>query len=181
MTNLIHHFAVPTRDSVSSANQSIFDQFHSGIGFVPNLYATFAYSETALGDYLKLQGRKSSLSLKEKEVINLVVSQVNECRYCLAAHTLLAQKAGFSEKQTIEIRRGEFPSDTKLDALTKFVRSVAENRGRASEEERASIFDAGYTQGNVVDMVIMIGDKIITNYLHNVTDVPVDFPEAPSL
>ncbi len=181
MTTRKQLFGVPTRDEVSEENKSFFDKLQSGLGFIPNLYATLAHSETALGDYLRLQGRKTSLSFKEKEIINLAVSQVNDCKYCLAAHTLLAQKAGFTEMQTIAIRRGDFPEDSKLDALVRFSRSVAENRGHISEEDRASIFDAGYTEGNVVDIIVLIGDKVITNYLHNVTEVPVDFPEAPAI
>ena len=173
--------SVPTRDSVTEPNQSLFDKLQAGLGFVPNLYATLAHSDTALGDYLTLQNRSTSLSLKEKEIINLVVSQVNQCRYCLAAHTLLAQKAGFTEQQTIQLRRGSFSSDAKFDAMAKFVQSVAINRGKVTDEDRAAIRSAGYTDANVVDMIVLIGDKIITNYLHNVTEVPVDFPEAPLL
>lgn len=145
------------------------------------MYAAFAHSETALGDYMMLQSRKSSLSLKEKEIINLVVSQVNECKYCLAAHTLYGQNAGFTEQQTIEIRRGGLGSDAKLYALASFSRSVAKNRGKVSDNDRASIHDAGYTEGNVVDIIVSIADKIITNYLHSVTEVPVDFPAAPAI
>lgn len=181
MTSKTSLFGVPTREGVSEENKVLFDKLKTGLGFIPNLYATLAHSETALGDYLKLQNRKTSISLKEREIVNLVVSQVNDCRYCLAAHTLLAQKAGFSEEQTVDIRRGNFSANAKFDALIRFTRSVAENRGRVSEADRTSIFDAGYTEGNVVDIIVLIGDKIITNYLHNVTDVPVDFPQAPFL
>jgi uncharacterized peroxidase-related enzyme len=181
MTLAIPSFAVPTRDSVSEVNRTIFDKLQGGVGFVPNLYATFAHSETALGDYLTLQSRKSSLSQKEKELVSLVVSQVNECRYCLAAHTLLGQKAGFTEQETINIRRGDLLGNDQLDALASFVRSVATNRGHVSDDDRAAIHDAGYTEGKIVDVIVAIGDKIITNYLHNVTEVPIDFPEAPSI
>lgn len=79
---------VPTRDTVTPNNQALFDALQGQLGFVPNLYATLAHSENALGTYLALQSAKSSLSAKAREVINLVVSQVNNCRYCLAALTL---------------------------------------------------------------------------------------------
>ena len=85
---------VPAYEQVSPANQAIFDNLKKGLGFVPNLYATFAHSDTALGTYLALQNAKSSLSPKAREVINLVVSQVNSCAYCLAAHTALGRNAG---------------------------------------------------------------------------------------
>ena len=85
---------VPTYEQVSPSNQAIFDNLREGLGFVPNLYATFAHSDTALATYLALQNAKSSLSPKAREVINLVVSQVNTCAYFLAAHTALGKMVG---------------------------------------------------------------------------------------
>ena len=67
----MENFNVPTREEVSTENQAIFDNLKSQVGFVPNLYATMAYSESALGDYLAFQGSKTSLSNKEKEIVNL--------------------------------------------------------------------------------------------------------------
>ena len=88
---------VPTRDDVSPANQAIFDQLEKRLGKVPNLYATFAHSEHALGAYLALQNAKSSITGRAREVVNLVVSEVNACEYCLAAHTVIVGMHGFSE------------------------------------------------------------------------------------
>lgn len=174
-------FTVPTRDEVSANNQVIFDQLQKGLGMVPNLYAEFAHSGTALGDYLTLQNRKSSLSKKEREIINLVVSQVNECEYCLAAHSVLGTMVGFTPAQVIEIRSGQISFDAKFDALARFVRETAENRGKPGEQTTANLLEAGYTQENVVDIIIIIGDKTITNYLHGVTQVAIDFPAAPAI
>ena len=174
-------FAVPTRDEVSPPNQSLFDKMKSGLGMVPNLYAFFANSPSALGDYMTLQSRKSSLRAKEREVINLVVSQVNECEYCLAAHTVLGKMNGFTDAQVLEIRSGEAEFDVKLNALARVVSEVAVRRGKPSEESVAALLDVGYTNESIVDIVIVIGDKIITNYLHGITQVPIDFPLAPKL
>ena len=46
-------FQVPTRQDVSENNQAIFEQLNKGLGFVPNLYAYYAKSATALGDAFK--------------------------------------------------------------------------------------------------------------------------------
>ena len=170
---------VPTRAEVSPANQALFDMLQSGLGFVPNLYATIAHSETALGTYLALQNAKSSLNAKEREVINLVVSQINECVYCLAAHTALGKMVGFTDAQIIEIRRGSASFDARLDALAQAVRAIAANRGKANTAVLAQFYTAGYSTGNLVDAIVVIGDKVISNYLHANTQVPVDFPAAP--
>ncbi len=174
-------FTVPNRGEVSENNQAIFDNLQKGLGFVPNLYAYYAKNETALGDYLTLQNRKSTLKAKEREVINLVTSQINGCRYCQSAHTVLGKMNGFTDEQVIELRKGSASFDSKLNALAKFTASAVENRGRATEESKEAFFAAGYTEANLIDVVIIIGDKIISNYIHNLTGFPIDFPIAPEL
>ncbi|MEO9485157.1 MAG: carboxymuconolactone decarboxylase family protein [Ekhidna sp.] len=172
---------VPERNEVSENNQVIFDNLNSKLGFVPNLYATFAHSETALGDYLTFQNRKSSLKAKEREVINLVVSQVNECEYCLAAHTALGKMNGFTDDQILEIRTGEAAFDAKIDALANFVRDITVNRSKPSAEAVTRLFEAGYTKENLIDINMVIGDKIVSNFIHGSGQFAVDFPAAPKL
>jgi uncharacterized peroxidase-related enzyme len=174
-------FTVPAREEVSSNNQAIFDNLQKGLGFVPNLYAFYGKNDTALGDYLTLQNRKSTLTAKEREVINLVTSQINGCRYCLSAHTALGKMNGFTDEQTIEIRKGSATFETKLDALAKFTKSTVENRGKATEENKEIFFEAGYTEANLIDVIIVIGDKTISNMIHNLTDLPIDFPTATEI
>lgn len=175
------HFNVPKKEEVSEANQAIFNNLEKGLGFVPNLYATYAYSDTALADYLTLQNRKSTLKAKEREVINLVVSQVNGCLYCLSAHTTLGKMNGFTDEQILEIRTGSASFDTRLNALAKFVRNITVNRSKPSQKVVEELFAAGYDKANLVDIIIVIGDKIISNFLHGTTQIPIDFPVAKEL
>jgi len=72
---------------VSPANQALFDSLQQGLGMVPNRYATLAHNDTAIGDDLSLQNRRSTLHAGKREVVNLMVGQVNRCQECLAAHT----------------------------------------------------------------------------------------------
>lgn len=173
--------SVPTYESVSPANQSLFDNLKKILGFVPNLYATFAHSDTALGTYLTLQNAKSTLSGKEREVVNLVVSEVNQCVYCLAAHTAVGKMVGFSEEQILVIRAGTAPFDARLDALVRLTRNVTLQRGHADNPALQAFFAAGWTEGNLVDVMVVIGDKITANYLHSTTKIPVDFTPAVKL
>jgi len=172
---------VPTRDEVSPANQALFDNMKKMLGSVPNLYATLAHSEHALGSYLALQNAKSSITGKAREVVNLVVSQVNGCEYCLAAHTVIGKMHGFTDAQVMEIRGGNASFDRKLDALAKLTRGISTERGHIDPTHLDAFFAAGWTKENLVDVIVTIGDKTITNYLHSVTKVPVDFPAAPKL
>lgn len=172
---------VPTREEVSPANQAIFDNLKKRFGMVPNLFATLAHSETALATYVALQDAKSSITGKSREVVNLVVSQVNECEYCLAAHTMVGKMSGFTDAQIIEIRRGHASFDSKLDALARLTKGIAQNRGHVDQALVDAFFAAGWTKENLVDTIVAISDKIVTNYLHSTTKIPVDFPAAPKL
>jgi len=151
------------------------------MGFVPNLYASFAHSENALASFMAVQSGKTSLTAKEKEVINLIVSQVNECPYCLSAHTVMAKKNGFSDEQILEIRKAAVPFDQKLDALVKLAKSIAENKGHADQSLIENFIAQGYTQGSVIDTIMLVGIRAITNYVYAVTQPPIDFPEVPEL
>jgi uncharacterized peroxidase-related enzyme len=174
-------FTVPARSEVSAGNQALFDSLQKNMGMVPNLYAYFGKNETALADYMALQTRKNTLNSKEREVINLVVSQVNQCRYCLAAHTVVAGMNGFTPEQILEIRNAEIHFDNKLNALARFVKETTVTRGKPAPATTDALFAAGYTEANLIDILIVIGDKTISNYLHGVTQIPVDFPAAPEL
>lgn len=174
-------FNVPTKAEVSENNQAIFDKLTKGVGFVPNLYAAMAHSDTALGNYLQFQGGKTSFNNKEKEVVNLAVSQANGCRYCQSAHTAIGKMNGFTEEQTIELRQGNSSWDSKLDALAKLSKSVAENKGHVDSTLLENFFKVGYTKGSLVDLIVLVGDKTVMNFLHNLTQVDIDFPEAVEL
>ncbi len=177
----MENFTVPTREEVSENNQAIFDQLQKGYGMVPNLLAYMAKSETALGDILALQNRKSTLRSKEREMIKLVASQINGCRYCQSAHTAVGKMLGFTDEQIIEIRQGSASFDTKLDALAKFASSLVTNRGNASQETKNAFFAAGYNEANMIDVVMVIGDMAITNSMHRLAGFDIDFPLAPEL
>jgi uncharacterized peroxidase-related enzyme len=173
-------FNVPTRDQVSTANQAQFDNLNKALGMVPNLYATMAYSETGLARYLNFQGGKTSLSNKEKEAVNLVVSEVNGCKYCQSAHTLLGKMNGFTEEDTLDLRVGESNSP-KLKALVSLAKAITEKKGRVSDSTLEAFYAVGYNDGNLVDLILQISDKIAMNYLHNLIQIKIDFPLATEL
>ncbi|GGH68542.1 carboxymuconolactone decarboxylase family protein [Phaeocystidibacter marisrubri] len=173
-------FNVPTRSEVNASNAEIFDNLNKNLGFVPNLYAAMAHSEHGLGRYLNFQGAKTSLSNKEKEAINLVVSQVNNCRYCQSAHTVLGKMNGFDDEEVVRLRRGE-STDAKLNSLAKLTKDITENKGRVDEANLNAFYAQGYNHGHLVDTILQVSDKIAMNYLHNLTQIDIDFPLAKEL
>ena len=174
-------FQVPTREKISENNLPTFDAIQKGLGFVPNLFATLALSDNGLKRYISFQNDKSSLNNKEKEVVNLAVSEVNNCKYCKAAHTAIGKMNGFTDEQALELRSGKASFDKKFDALAKLAKNITSTRGHIDQSILENYFSAGYNQGNLIDVIIQVGEKTITNYLHSITLIPIDFPEVPQI
>ncbi len=173
-------FEVPARGDVSENNQTIFDTLEKQVGMVPNLYATMALSNNALGDYLAFSSRKSSLSKKEQEIVSLAVSTANACTYCQAAHTAIGKMNGFSDEEILGFRKG-VSGDERHHALAQISKALVLHRGIIDEAVKNQFFDAGFTQENLVDVIFQVGDKTITNYLYGAFNFPIDFPLAPAL
>lgn len=174
---------VPAIAQLEPGSQEILHVLQKKLGSVPNLYATIAYSTKALSGLLNFETSLttgSMFSAKEREAINLIVSQVNHCNYCLASHTFLAEKRGFSEEETLTIRKAQL-SDPKLNTVLKLAKSIAENKGDADKTLLQEFFDAGYDESALMDLVGLITVRTFTNYVYSLTEIPIDFPAAPAL
>ena len=180
-TNSEIKFEVHQREQMSTNNLPVYDAIVKSIGFMPNLFATLGLSDNGLNRYISFQNDKSSLSNKEKEAINLIVSEINDCNYCRAAHTAIGKMNGFTDAESLEIRSGQASFDKKLNALIKLSQDIANTRGKLNPKYLKLFFNEGYNKGNLIDVIIQIGEKTITNYVHNITQVPIDFDAVPEI
>ena len=173
-------FKIPQDEKIPEQNQRILDELKMAFGFIPNVYAFIAYSPVALKSYLHFTREKTSLTDKEAEAIYLATSQVNECLYCLSAHTFMAKAIGFTEDQIIELRKGKVTFDSRLNVLTALTREIVEKRGKIGEENLKNFYAAGYKNENLVDVILLISQVMVTNFVNNITHNKIDFPEAPA-
>jgi len=177
-----NNIQVPSLEQLSEKSQGVLNNVKKSIGVIPNLYATIGYSGDTLANYLTFdaQAGASSFNKKELEVIKLAVSEVNDCSYCLAAHTLMGKGAGLSEEETVQARTAEL-ADERLNILATIAREISERRGHISNATLESFLNAGFDQAALIDLVAAVTTITFTNLVHGVTQVPVDFPAAPSL
>ena len=94
---------------------------------------------------------------------------------------MLGKMNGFTDEQVLEIRHGQASFDTKFDALARLTKGIVQSRGHVDQALVEAFFAAGWTKENLVDAIVVIGDKTVSNYLHSTTKIPVDFPAAPAL
>ncbi|WP_143116073.1 carboxymuconolactone decarboxylase family protein [Lentzea xinjiangensis] len=146
-------------------------------GGVPNLGEVIALSTPltrALLDFDRALG-KGAFRGKVGEQLAIAVANENRCAYCLAAHSDTAREFGVSEEDILAARSGH-ASDPKVQAALTFVQRVVRHRGRPSDDQLAEVRAAGYGDPEIVELVGHAIATTLTNYLHHLSDVPLDFP-----
>jgi uncharacterized peroxidase-related enzyme len=109
------------------------------------------------------------------EQIAIAVANENRCRYCLAAHTAAGRALGLDERSLSDARLGA-AADPKITAALSFVQTVVRERGHIGDAQLDAVRSAGWTDPDIVELLGHAINNTLTNYLHHLSDVPVDFP-----
>ncbi|MBB3262142.1 putative peroxidase-related enzyme [Paraburkholderia bannensis] len=159
---------------------AIFGQIKASLGKVPNAYATIGtHSPQTLSAMLNVDAviSASSLEAADVEAIRLAVSALSGCDYCLAAHTMLGKMAGLKPDLMKNIRAGQGVGDARLDALLIFVRTVVASRDTVPANVLDALLSAGYSERQVVEILLVITSITFTNLVNRVNDTALDFPK----
>jgi uncharacterized peroxidase-related enzyme len=145
-------------------------------GFVPNLIAVMAAAPPLMQAYLALSQlwEQTSFSAQERNLILLAISAANDCDYCVAAHTLGARAVKLPEDIIKAVREGKPLSDARLEALRQFAQAVANDRGRPSPTRIQVFFEVGYTRTNLLEIILAVGMKALSNYTNHLAETPID-------
>ena len=157
-------------------------QCHPGVsGRISNFTRALANSPAALEAYLHFSESLAGgfLSAQLREQIALIVAEINSCQYCLSAHSSIGLIVGLSEEEITNARRAS-STDLKSDAALKFVRALVLQRGEVSQDDLDGVRDAGFTDGEIVEIVAHVALSIFTNYFNHVARTEIDFPEVDS-
>ncbi len=165
------------RSNTSADRKALLDEIHAAFGATPNMFRAVANSPAALksmwGSFGALGG--GTLGARLGEQIAVAVADRNACAYCLAAHTLLGQKAGASAEEMAAAQRGE-ASDPKTQAALRFALKMVGERAQVSSADVQALRDAGFNDEGVVEIVAHVALNLFTNYVNVALAVPVDFP-----
>jgi uncharacterized peroxidase-related enzyme len=160
----------------------ILDQVKQELGMVPALFATIARSPGSLGGFLGWDAALAggSLSAREIEQLNLHVSELNGCGYCLSAHGALGARVGLTAAEVADARRGVAASPRER-ALLALARRVLRTGGAGAGGELARAREAGVSDAEIVDVIAAVALKTFTNAVAIVAQTEIDFPRAADL
>jgi AhpD family alkylhydroperoxidase len=170
------NFPVHSRESAPEAAHATLDAVASMFGFVPNLIGVMATSPALAEAYVALSGifEKSGLTPTERQVVLLTVSHFHECRYCMAAHSMIADMQQVPVDVVEAIRTDSPITDAKLEALRLYVKRLIEQRGWINEAEMNEFLAAGYEPSHALDVLVGIGQKTLSNFTNHIANTPVD-------
>lgn len=170
-------FTIHTVQSAPADAQKLLESSLHKYGFVPNLHGGLAESPVALQAYLDLTRLfdGTSLTPAERQVVLIAASVENQCTYCVAAHSMIARQMVKVDSAVVDaLRQGQVLPDAKLDALAHFTRAVVKQRGVVAGKLLADFIAAGYSQAQVLDVILGVAMKTLSNYANHIIDTPVD-------
>jgi len=170
------------RNQVDAATGATLDAVKAKLGVLPNMFRTFAHSPVALNAYMQLSSLAAGgkLSARQREQIALAVGESNDCGYCVAAHTVLGQGAGLTAAQ-VELARGAQAENSRDAALLKLAQAIVLHRGHVPTATLEAFKAAGFSDGDILEVLVTVMLNIYTNYTNHIADTDLDFPAAAKL
>jgi len=165
-------------ETTTGKSKDLFNAIQSNLGMVPNMMRTMGNSSAVLEGYLNLSGAlgNGTLGAKTGELLASAIATENNCEYCAAAHDFIGQNLVKIDAQEIEAARRSQSSDPKSQAALSFAQALVSKSGQVNDEDVLAVKSAGYSDGEVAEIVGHVALNIFTNYFNNTAKTTVDFP-----
>lgn len=172
------HQSAPSLEDASEAARPLLESAQSALGFVPEMYRHMAKAPGLLSTYMHGYDQfreNAGLKPAEQEVILLTISRENGCEYCMAAHSMLADKVSDVPDDALKaLREGSEIPDERLAALSKFTRVMLESRGRPTRDSVQDFLGAGFEENQILQIILALSVKTLSNYANHVNQPDVD-------
>lgn len=170
-------FTLHTFDTAPEASVPLFEKSMKGFGMIPNLHAVMGESPGLLEAYQVVHGlfMQTSFSDDEKTVVWQTINVEHECHYCVPAHTMISNMMGV-DKEISDALRNNTPLPEKLEALRVFTLKMLRQRGQVSDTDTDEFLAAGYSKQNILEVILGLSQKVMSNYVNHVAHTPTDAP-----
>ena len=170
-------------DEATGKTKELFTAIQSKLGVVPNMMRTMGNSPALLQSYLNFSDTLAHglLGTKNGELLALAISEKNSCDYCVSAHSYIGEKLVHIDANTLTNARSAKSADAKIEAALKFADILVAKKGLVNDDDVNTVIGAGFTDGEIGEIVGHVALNILTNYFNNTAGTENDFPAAKSL
>lgn len=173
MTRLTLH----TPDTAPEASRGFVAQALAANGYLPNLIGVLAGAPAALETYLTVGAinARTSLSLVEREVVQITAARLHGCDFCVAGHSALAlKKGGLPAATVVALQTGQPTAQARLDSLAAFAQAVIARRGAVDDAALRAFLASGYSEQQALEVVLGISLATLCNFANTLADSPVN-------
>lgn len=174
-------FTLVTPETADEIAKPILTQLKGKFGMLPNFFGALGIDGMSLDAFLALQAKleDSKFSKRDQELLALAVANYNGCHYCVSAHTFTAKRvAGLSEEECVEAQHGR-AKDPREQLIIDIALAVLKGKGNLDDALVARAKAAGFTEADMVQLTLFTALNSFTNWLNNIVDPKIDFPEVP--
>ena len=174
-------FTLYTETNAPEESRAMLEDSLKGFGMIPNLHAVMSESPGLLKAYKSIHElfMNSDFNKEELTVIWQTINVENACHYCVPAHTAIAKSMGVSDEISEALRNETQLPDNRLEALRSFTLSILRNRGNVDEGEVDAFLAAGYTRRHILEVILGVSQKTMSNYTNHLANTPIDDPFQP--
>ena len=169
-------FDLHTPETAPEKSKAMLTDALESWGMIPNLHAVMAESPALLEGYRNLHElfQTTSFNADELTVVWQTINVEHNCHYCVPGHTAIAKMMNVSDDIIEALRNETTIPDEKLQTLHVTTLALVRNRGHLTEQELADFFDAGYEKQQLLEIILGISQKVMSNYVNHLADTPVD-------
>ncbi len=173
-------FTLHTEDTAPEGSQARLAAAKKSMGFIPSLYAVMAEAPGLFEAYQTVHAlfENSSFDKDELTVVWQTINVEHNCHFCVPAHTAIAKSMGVSDEISNALRDETPLPNARLEALRTFTLSVVRERGDVDDAAVQAFLDAGFDRRQILEVVLGLAQKVMSNYTNHLADTPVDAPFA---
>ncbi len=167
---------IQSLESVPEESKELLEKSKKAYGMIPGLHGVLAGAPGILDAYQKLHELfvDSSFNNEELTVVWQSINVEHECHYCVPAHTGIAKMMKVDDAITEALRNETKLKDSKLEALRTMTLKIVRNRGNVTQEDLEAFYEAGYGERQVLEIILGLSQKTISNYVNHIANTPVD-------
>ena len=172
---------IQTIESAPEASKALLEKSLKDNGMLPGLHGVLATSPQTFEAYGKLHElfMNSSFNAEELTVVWQTINVENGCTYCVPAHTAIANMMKVDTALSEALRKDAAMPNEKLQALKDMTLKIVRNRGYVSQEDLNAFYAVGYGEQQILEIILGLAQKTISNYTNHIANTPVDAPFKP--
>ncbi|MCW8884928.1 MAG: carboxymuconolactone decarboxylase family protein [Motiliproteus sp.] len=169
-------FPLHDLDTAPEQSKPLLQNSIKGFGMIPSLHAVMSSSPQLLEGYQLLHKlfQETSFNKEELTVVWQTINVEHECHYCVPAHSLIANMMGVDSELNQALRDRSPLSDPKLQVLHETTLAMVRGRGQISPEQTQAFYNAGYGHQQMLEIVLGLAQKVMSNYVNHIADTPID-------